>query len=322
MQLDPNLFPDVDPDYPPQDVTQWITHYCHHGDEGALRLRDLLRKLVERGHEAAQRKRLHEHFATTEPRISEDQIDKFLYNQPKPLRLGHERLELITRYLWDQDLLPRPDTQERKPAADILKDLHESLAGFMDVAESSLIELDERLPGQYWIYCSSARDPGKYVRGLLTVQSRSSSGGPLAVREEYCVPGNATAGEHELRESYEGLTLQKSHRPVMLSSLKVPTQRAKPKGELQDADVAVVRVTLIADTQVHVDGKIASMVGLTAASYVGSGFLASPVCFERIPEGYPGSPKQDLKLLAADELPTSVLARLDSFARTHGLVRM
>jgi hypothetical protein len=282
-------------------------------------LRDLLRKLGERGFEAAKRSRLQEYFAAT-GQITEDQMDKYLYQQ-KPLRLGAERLELLTRYLWDEGLLPRACTVQRKPPASILRDLHESLAGFLDVAESSIDELDERLTGTYWIYRPAVREPGKYVRGLLTVKTRES-GGPLSVSEDYRVPGNTAAGEHELRERYEGLTLQKSHRPFMLSSRKLPTQRNKPKGELQEADVAALQVTLIATAQMHQDGKIASMLGFTAASYAVSGFLASPVCFERIPADYPGSPDQDLNLLLAEQVPSSVLGRLNSFVTTYGLVRL
>lgn len=319
--VDRKLFPDVDSDNLPQEVEGWIRHYCHHGDEGALRLRDLLRALDDLGFEAAQRRRLQEHFATTDPRISEDQIDKFLYNQ-RPMRLGTQRLELVTRYLWDAGILPRATVEARKSAADILRDLHASLVGFLDVAESSIIELEERLPGKYWIYRPAALDPGKYVRGLLTVNARVVPGGPLSMSEDYRVPADAGAGKHGLRELYEGLTLQKSHRPFMLSSLKVPTLRSKPQSELQHADVAVLRVTLIATAHVHEDGKVASMVGFTAASCVTSGFVASPVCFERIPLDYQGTPEQELRLLPAEQLPSSVLGWLHSFVAMHGLVRL
>lgn len=76
MPLDPKLIPDVDPNNLPQELVAWINHHCNRGDEGALRLRNLLRELG--------------------------------------------------------------------------------------------------LPGPYWIYCLWAHDPGKYVRGPLTVQARGS----------------------------------------------------------------------------------------------------------------------------------------------------
>lgn len=319
VDLDGELFPDIDADHPPQDLNDWIKHFCH-GDEGALRLRDLLRNLGDRGFDAAQRKRLHEHFAVSEERITEDQIDKLLY-QPRPLRLGKERLELIVRYLWDEGLLPVASVRQSKPGDAILRDLHESLVGFLDVSESSLIELEERLPGRYWIYRPSAHHPGKYMKGLLTVQARHEPGGPLAVSEDYRVPADPAAGEYGLRHVYEGLTLQKSNRPFMLLILKLPTHRNKPQGQLQEADVAVLRVTLITAAQMHVDGKIASMLGFTAATYAAGGFLASPVCFERIPPDYPGSPEKDLKVLGVEQVSSSVLSRISSFVTAHGLIR-
>jgi len=317
IDLDGELFPDVDPSGAPRDLDGWIKHYC--GDEGALRLRNLVRKLDQRGYGEAKRGRLHEHFAAAEVRISEEQIDKFLYS--KRPRLDSERLALITRYLWEEGLLPDQPRRQRKQPADTIKDLHDGLVGFLDISERALVDLEERFPGRYWIYRASVHDPGQYFKGLLTVYAQSDGSKALSVKEEYRVLGDAIEGQHGFHEVYQGLAVQNSNRPFILSCLRQPTHHGRWPGPRQDADLAVLRITLIAGAKTHSDGKIASMIGLTAANYIDRGVVASPICFERVPQEFP-RPEEQLKILSVEQLPSSVRARLSGLVTTHGLTRV
>jgi hypothetical protein len=184
------------------------------------------------------------------------------------------------------------------------------------------VELEERMPGRYWIYRASVHDPGQYVKGLLTVRARYQQGKALDVSEQYRVPGNAAEGQYGLQEVYEGLILQQSHRPFMVSCLRLPAPHGKPNDERQDAELAVLRVTFIAGMETHTDGKIASMIGFTTANYLTRGFLASPICFERIPDEFPRAPEEELKILSQEQLPSPVRNRLSSFITAHGLIRL
>lgn len=115
MKHRPDLFPDVNAAALPRDAAGWVAHYCHRGDIGIAALRALLRALSAAGFEQARRRQLQDHFALTDPPISEDQLDKFLY-QPRPPRISYERLEAIVRYLWDAGLLPAAEGALTKPA--------------------------------------------------------------------------------------------------------------------------------------------------------------------------------------------------------------
>jgi hypothetical protein len=300
----PEGFPDITGG-PPRTLPDWIRYFSH-GDEGAQRLSGLLRTLAKQGYEQVQRKRLHGHFALTSPPITPDQLDKFLYRR----RLGGEARALIVRYLWDEGLLPH----EPQPTApgDLLNQLHRSLAGFWGIPEESLAWSEARLAGRYWIYRASAHEPGRYVRGLLTVHARAQPGEAMRVSEDYRVPGDAAAGEHGLHRRYEGPVLEKCHRPILLSCLWLPAWSGP--------ELACMRFILIAQTLAHADGKIVSMCGWTASSHCPGRFLTSAICLERIPEGFPRQPEEELRTLAASEVPAAVLNRLTCALDMDGLM--
>jgi hypothetical protein len=306
LRLTPDLFPDIDPRRPPQGLEDWINHYAH-GDEGAQRLSHLLRALGSQGYEQARRKRLHEHFATSSPGISADQLDKFLYRR----RLSAEGRTLIVRYLWEQGVLPDgQETPAQGSTDDLLLQVHRSLAGFWDIRESAVADSEIRLAGRYWIYRASMQDPGRYVKGLLTVLPRAQGAGALRVTEQYRLPGNIAEGEHELQKDFTGLMLEKSYRPIMISCLR------------PDREVICVRLTSIAEAREHANGKVTSMRGIATSSYRCGRFVASPVCFERIPDGYARAPEEELRTLSESQLPPAVLSRLSSLAMRNGLTEL
>lgn len=316
--IDCEIFPGVDPQSPPQNLRDWERLYCY-GDDGVLRLRQLLRTLSKKGYEPAQRKQLHDYFAATEPPITEDQIDKLLYQQ-RPPRLCVDRRKLIIGYLWEAGMLPGGQPRAAQVPADAVKELHASLVWFLDISGPSLLELQGRLAGRYWIYRPSAREPGQYVKGLLTVRGGNEPTNALTVTEHYRITGDGTDAECGFQELYDGLILETSHRPFLLLRRRLPALAGRRGGERQE--LTAFCMTVIAAAEADSDGRLASMTGFTAASEVARGFLACAVCFDRIPPTFRRDPAEELRTLPELDLPRSVLNRLRSFVNAHGLIRL
>jgi hypothetical protein len=317
VELDGETFPDVDPLDPPQTLGEWIAHFCH-GSEGAVRLAELLGRLADSGYEQARRCTLHAHFSTETPPISEDQLDTLLYKRRMPVGPRGR----IVRYLWVERLLPGETAPSVKIPGTIRDELHASLARFHEIPAGSLAVLHERLTGLYWAFCASSRDPGMYDKGLLTLHAPGTGGQTLLVHEEYRVAGDPETGTCERHEVYEGLILQRSHRPFMVSNLRLPAHRSKTTCARADTDLTAIRSTFIAATETHSDGHIVSMLGLANVCHDSRGFHAAAICFERIPAGYRKAPRDELGVLPAAQLPPSVLRRLNSLVTTNGIIRL
>jgi hypothetical protein len=161
-----------------------------------------------------------------------------------------------------------------------------------------------------------------YEKGLLTVHAPPGGGLTLRVQEEYRVAGDPEQGTCERHEVYEGLILQRSHRPFMVSNLRLPAHRGKPACAPPEGELMAMRSTFIAATETHSDGHVVSMLGLTNVCHGSRGFHASAICFERIPAGCRRTPWDELGVLTAGQLPPSVLRRLNSLVTTNGIIRL
>lgn len=314
--IDPELFPDVDPLNPPRDLSAWEMFFCH-DDAGLMRLLKLVKGLQKRGYEGAQRGSLVRYLCDKSP-FTDTAIDNFLYRTPTRLRTRLRKL--LVRHLFDIGLLPTVTRSNIAVPADSVQALYQGLSSYLGITRSDLAAAENGLPGRYWIHRPSACEPGQFMKGLMTVEVDVERGSGLTLTEQYLVADDVDQGEAGFQEIYDGVIMEKSHRPMMLSCLRQPAL-----GDPQTAhhgNVSTFCMTMIAGVEADSEGRIVSMTGLTATSHATRGFLASPVCFDRIPEDYGSDPQDDLGTLEEKKLPRSVRSRLASMVIAHGFVRL
>ncbi len=258
-------------------------------------------------------------FAQTSPSISKKELERFrLEDTP----LEKEQILLIVQYLWKNNILQdhlesrysaRPDKET------ILKNLHASLVAFLDVPNHEIHEMLSCAPGSYWIYRPSVHDPARFIRGLLTVTANAVPGS-LLVNEKYRDSGSGGIWEHGFQEIYEGVMVQKSGYPLLLTALMHPRNDERPEPRRTIRDRGSYRITSIVRVLPHEDGRLVSMTGLACVIYGTGGLNSTPVSFERIADNVEVN-QDHLQLLREEELPESVKNRLKQAWPKHGLVR-
>lgn len=293
----------------PRTEEEWSLHCCD-ADSGE-RLRTILEHVRQEGSPYYEETKPNV-LQSALPRIPESRLRHFIYDGGK---LNIEERRALFQYLCKLGVFKIITTPPPKRPEHILEELHHSLKAFFDISDESIDELVSRVPGRYWIYRPSVHHPGHFVKGMLTVSDPSPPAlAALNVTEHYFVKGDPPAGVHEFHEFYEGIMLQKAHHPFMLSSLRLPPHEHKEAARpgRADTDRTVSRIVMIARAQTHTNGKIVSMTGITIANYAVGGFLASPICFERIHPVKGTDAEAEMGIVTASDLPPSVLARMRS----------
>ena len=191
----------------------------------------------------------------------------------------------------------------------VLQNLYASLTAFLGIQPNDEKKLMTLAPGSYWIYRPSVHDPARFIRGLLKVKPLDEGSGMLSVTERYRDSGDGI-WKHKFEEVYEGIMVQKSGYPLLLTAL-APQQPGSERGSYRITSI----VRALTD-----DGVFISMTGLASVAYDTGGLNSTPVCFERIDEGVE-IPDELLQLIDASQLPDAVKNRLEKAWPKDGVVR-